>query len=401
MSPRRRAQQSPKVVCALLVSLIGLALVPGGSVAQTPAGPPSGLGNCILGGGPNIESACTALIESGSASPQQRATAYAWRGDLYRRQRNFDLAFADLDEAFKLDPDSWEVHMVRGLAHRDKGQLDEALADYNRAIEIDPRRPAAFVERGFLMTLRHDTAQAMKDYDHAAELNPDFWTAYLSRGSLFVQLGDAGRAMADFNHAAALNPSQWDIFFRRGNLFQRSGDLDHAIADFSRSIVLAPNQVNPYAGRADAFYAKGDFDRAVADYDHVLTMTPDNKVAQERRRLALASKAEIANAGGPGAAAPSAPAASPVAPNTPPAPGTGTNTATAPALVAQAERLLRREGWTKRWRWTTGRSRSTQNPWLHFRREAWSGLSKARHARRLRISRPSGGAGRSKCRCSC
>jgi len=88
-----------------------------------------------------VEQACTAVIEKAERSPQDLASAYARRGDLYRSRAMPDRAFADFAEALRRDPNSWEAHFDRGLAFRDKNQLDEALADLDRAIELAPQRP--------------------------------------------------------------------------------------------------------------------------------------------------------------------------------------------------------------------------------------------------------------------
>src|ERR1700739_2525678 len=97
MLPRRRlTEYTPLMLFALLAGAIGLGLMPGAAVAQAPAGPEAN--GCVVGG-PEVEAACTALIEKGGLGPQELANAHARRGEFYRSQRKFDEAFADFAEA--------------------------------------------------------------------------------------------------------------------------------------------------------------------------------------------------------------------------------------------------------------------------------------------------------------
>ena len=198
-------------VLAVLAGAIGLGVLVSAAQAQ----PAQEASDCVQGGSPKVELACTTIIEQGNRSPQELANAHARRGASYRVQRKLDQAFADFAEALRLDPDSWEGHLERGLGYRDKGQLDDALADYDRAIAIDPRRPAAFIERGWIMMLRHDNEQALKEYDHAG------WSCGRISGSRIwraarslLRIGDHDRAMADLQSRGRAELDQSGVVLR-------------------------------------------------------------------------------------------------------------------------------------------------------------------------------------------
>src|SRR5205814_473906 len=77
------------------------------------------------------------------------------------------------------------------------------------------------------------------------------------------------------------------------------GDLERAISDLSRAIALNPKFAGYLVARGDAYLARSDFDHAVADFDRALALAPEHRRAQELKRNALASKAELGSASAP------------------------------------------------------------------------------------------------------
>src|SRR6202043_4137754 len=80
--------------------------------------------------------ACTRLIDSSALSERDRATAYVVRGSAHWRQRDFDAAIADENEAIKIDPNLAAAHVARSAAYGSKEDDDQAIADAGKALEI-------------------------------------------------------------------------------------------------------------------------------------------------------------------------------------------------------------------------------------------------------------------------
>jgi Tfp pilus assembly protein PilF len=91
--------------------------------------------------------ACSRIIAEPSASAQDRADAYLYRGNTFLMQGNVDGAMADYSEAIRLTPRNVVAHASRALVHLRKGDRTAALADYRAAQAIDaasarsPRSP--------------------------------------------------------------------------------------------------------------------------------------------------------------------------------------------------------------------------------------------------------------------
>src|ERR1700756_57275 len=69
--------------------------------------------------------ACTRLIEAGNLAARNPAIASAPRGAAHGRQRNFNDAIADKNEAIKIAPTLAPAYAGRGAAYSNKGEDDQ------------------------------------------------------------------------------------------------------------------------------------------------------------------------------------------------------------------------------------------------------------------------------------
>src|SRR6478752_3135348 len=84
---------------------------------------------------------CTAAIESGGWSGAKLAWAFNNRAIAYQLKGDLDRAFADLDQAIRLDPNDAPAYANRGMIYQARDDLDHAVADYDEAIRLNPAHP--------------------------------------------------------------------------------------------------------------------------------------------------------------------------------------------------------------------------------------------------------------------
>ena len=102
------------------------------------------------------------------------------RGDFYRQQnlfKNDALAFADYEQAIKLDPKYSPAYDSRGYLKAVKGLFDEAFADLNKAAALDPKNSSAYAHRGYAYAKNYKVAEATADFRKAVELDPKNYIA--------------------------------------------------------------------------------------------------------------------------------------------------------------------------------------------------------------------------------
>ncbi len=95
------------------------------------------------------------------ASDEQKEGLLFFLGALYERQKNYELAESNFNQALKLNPDDAAVLNYLGYMLADRGvRLDEALKDIQKAVDLDPTNGAYLDSLGW-------TYYKMKKYDMA------------------------------------------------------------------------------------------------------------------------------------------------------------------------------------------------------------------------------------------
>jgi tetratricopeptide (TPR) repeat protein len=130
---------------------------------------------------------CTAYIKQGKAAPENLATAYLNRANIYARRGKYTLAFADYSSAMELDPRNPLIPYDRGNAYLDTRQYELAIADYTRAIKLDAVFALAYLNRGIAQEGAGDAKSAENDYRRALEINPAIQAAQRRLSRLLSQ----------------------------------------------------------------------------------------------------------------------------------------------------------------------------------------------------------------------
>ena len=139
---------------------------------------------------------CTAVIDSGKASPLEKAIALNNRGV---DAKTPEAALRDFDEAIKLAPTIAKIYNNRGTKRLGTPAL--ALEDFTAAIRIDPNYAVAYTSRGECYQLMGKHDEAIRDFDQAIKLAPQYMHAmynpYGSRAFSKEEKGDLKGAEAD------------------------------------------------------------------------------------------------------------------------------------------------------------------------------------------------------------
>ena len=147
--------------------------------------------------------ACTAVIDSGKATPGIAAEAFVNRGDAYRlRHNDIDRALADYGQAIRTMPGFARAFASRGFVYLfARPQLERAITDFDEAIRLDPSSAHVFYYRAVAWSEKGDWDRAIADFDQAIRLRPTFSIAYRDRGTARQAKGDTAGGAADLVEA--------------------------------------------------------------------------------------------------------------------------------------------------------------------------------------------------------
>jgi tetratricopeptide (TPR) repeat protein len=236
--------------------------------------------------------ACTEIIQNKKETTANIAKAYNYRGDAYEskssainynyqtysydKKASYKLAFADYDEAIRLDPTNTFFFERRASLYQQTGAFDRAIADCNRIIELNPGYGYEFRARTY--SREHDFKRSLADFNEAIRLRPKDVDLVDARANIYAHLKDYDGAIATYNETIKRDPTWPHNWQDRGRVYYQKGDYDRAIADYDEAIRL-PWTVQIQTGlifydRAEAYVKKGDYDRAIADYDRAIKIDP-------------------------------------------------------------------------------------------------------------------------------
>jgi tetratricopeptide (TPR) repeat protein len=80
--------------------------------------------------------ACSDVIAGGQADPRRLASAFDSRGSAYARLGEIDRAFADLDQAIRLNPGEMLAYYHRGVVYERRRQYKRAESDFDQALTL-------------------------------------------------------------------------------------------------------------------------------------------------------------------------------------------------------------------------------------------------------------------------
>lgn len=172
--------------------------------------------------------------------------AYNDRADINLDLGNFKESVADADVALRLQPDSLESRITRGIALMNLNKLDQALADLNFVVKADP----------------------------------EFLDAYNYRSSVYLEMGDIQRAIADAKKALTLDVEWANSYNMLGNCYMKQKRYEDAKQMFATSVRLE-RKFHGYASPVGRFklgycyYKLKNFDLANREFDKALIGDPE------------------------------------------------------------------------------------------------------------------------------
>ncbi len=212
-----------------------------------------------------------------------RAHAYLARGETER-------AFADCEEAMRINPRTSWVLGYRAFASARKGLWDRAVADFDEEAKRIPDMKSQWLNaKASALALAGRYDQAAATYDEARKANEGHMRAILMCRGFYLD-----RARGDYKEALknldlAEHPV-WPpaVLLFRGFMYARLGQSDRALADFKKLMdIVEVSRPDFFAledfvcrwllfllGRGEAYLAKGDLEHALADSDEAVRFAP-------------------------------------------------------------------------------------------------------------------------------
>ena len=166
--------------------------------------------------------------------------AYLMRGMARFENDDLDRAFADVDEAIRLQPTYVPALVERAYLWQCRNRLDLALADANQAIKLDSQNSYAYVERGVFHFATKEYGKALRDFEHALRLGSRASVLHLCKGMIHLERGEGEPAIAEFNTAIGIDPRRLDAYTGLATVYLLRSDSRKALEVFDHAVLVDP-----------------------------------------------------------------------------------------------------------------------------------------------------------------
>ena len=224
------------------------------------------------------------------------AELYVQRSDLYRLNREWALAEADLETAVGLTPDDPDLQFYLGRLWFDAGHPARARSALDRFIAVRPGHVPGLVIRGRALGALGDRLAAAADYDRViARLDPPEPEHYLQRARWLVAEGgvhvDAGlrgidEAIARLGPLVILIEFAIDVETGRG----RHAAALARFASLPEALAGCPDWL---ARRGDVLHAAGRVHEASTAYADALAAIEGLSVKRRTVKVTVALEARL------------------------------------------------------------------------------------------------------------
>lgn len=202
------------------------------------------------------------------------------RGLQHLRNRSYERAIAEFNQAIRLDPNFKEAYSGRGLAQLQSGQLSQAMESYNRILQIDPNAAIAYSGLALVRTRLGDEQQAKLDTEKSASLLARQTSRHLYHSELsLLELTIATEGQTPKSQA-------WSLI-EQGYQQINARNFRAALSSFDQAVKLMPSgSARPYIDRGVAYFWMQDYRSAIADFSTAIRFNPFYVRAYEYRARA-------------------------------------------------------------------------------------------------------------------
>jgi len=132
--------------------------------------------------------------------------------------KNYDAAIVEFDLAIRINPDSANIFVKRGMCYFALNKNELAMEDFNTALKKDDKNVEAHYNLGLVFQAQDSHQKAFDEFTKAITLSPAHYEAFLHRAQSCESQGQFASAIYDYSVAIRIRPQIGDNYYHRGLL---------------------------------------------------------------------------------------------------------------------------------------------------------------------------------------
>jgi len=141
-------------------------------------------------------------------------------------------------EAFSLDPQLPDVHLVVGRGYLLTGRISEAISEFKRVVELAPSSDEAYRNLGNAYRDSGNKDLAIVNLKKAIAINPYYSANFNALGLAETKFGNRGAAIAAYKKVIKLQPDYSGGYSNLGSIYYRQGNWNDSLPLFRKALEL-------------------------------------------------------------------------------------------------------------------------------------------------------------------
>ncbi len=200
-------------------------------------------------------------------------------GELYYFVKQYDNAFAKINEALKVNVNLAKAYYLKGSIYKETGDTAKAISSLETAIEQDNKNYGAFLDLGLIYGSRKN-AIAFEYYDNAISVNPMRTDGLYAKAKLLQDVEKTDEALVLYNQILKIDSLHTFSLYNIGAIeLEIKKDPKSALVHFTKAINADPKYAEAYFGRGVCYQELKDKNNAYADFNMCLQLKPNYEPA--------------------------------------------------------------------------------------------------------------------------
>jgi tetratricopeptide (TPR) repeat protein len=213
----------------------------------------NGIGQCYLGQGHIVKA--REKFQAALHLEPANETAHLGLAEIFRQEKQFDGAIAELRLALNANPGNRDSHYRLAQLFELAGKSTEADSEYRLAGVERSMSPPDHLQRAASFAAAGVYDKAAAEYDALLLKQPNTAGVREKLGDARLTAGHDPEAIAAYEDAIRRKEGNSRINYNLGTLYERKGDLDEAISRYKEAISLDDGN-GPTTSRRDSCLAR-------------------------------------------------------------------------------------------------------------------------------------------------
>jgi len=152
-----------------------------------------------------------------------------------------------------------QEHFQKGINYFKEKKYEEAKAEFEEALKIDPNLAEGYYGLGYVYCSKNQCEASLKYFQKAIELSPNYADAYNGMAYAYSILSRYDETIEYYLKTLKIKDNNLDALNGLGYAYASIGKYQDAIDYFKKAIKVNPQYASAYSGLGIIYYSLGQF----------------------------------------------------------------------------------------------------------------------------------------------